>query len=207
MKVRTLDESVHSTYGSERGTKGSIKFSHVGIREYARTVGDNPSCSSGPPVSISWDYNALEEISLEEYESTRPPRRSHFEMVLPRKIRQNMLRFEWEVTQSQIAESVRRNVKIKNQRKATVNNLGKATRAEEILESAARKLRRLLTLKPPVSKQVKKLEEKANEAQRRRSQLALEKIMASEYNSDSVDDGTQRAESAPDVLDTSTSSN
>jgi hypothetical protein len=50
MKVRTLDESVHSTYGSEPGDKGSIQFKNVVIREYARTVGDNPSCSSGPPV-------------------------------------------------------------------------------------------------------------------------------------------------------------
>jgi hypothetical protein len=51
MKIRTLDESIHSTYaGSESGTRGSIRFKSVGIREYARTVGDNPSCSSGPPV-------------------------------------------------------------------------------------------------------------------------------------------------------------
>lgn len=51
MKVRTLDESMHSTYGgSDSGTKGKITFKSVGIREYARTVGDNPSCSSGPPV-------------------------------------------------------------------------------------------------------------------------------------------------------------
>ena len=50
MKIRTLDESVHSTYGSEPGGKGKIAFKNVGIREYARTVGDNPSCSSGPPM-------------------------------------------------------------------------------------------------------------------------------------------------------------
>jgi hypothetical protein len=50
MRIRTLDESVHSTYGGEPVDKGRIKFKNVGIREYARTVGDNPSCSSGPPV-------------------------------------------------------------------------------------------------------------------------------------------------------------
>lgn len=205
MKIRTLDESVHSTYGgSENGSKGRISFKSVGIREYARTVGDNPSCSSGPPVSISWEYRALEEISLDEYEQNRPPRRSHFEMVLPRKIRHNMLRQEWDVTQREIAESVRRNVKVKNQRKATVNNLGKATKVEEILESTGRKIRRMITLQPPISVQVKKLEEQVNEAQRRRSQLALQKIMQSEFQNladvDSVDFGS------PDIGDTSTSS-
>lgn len=56
MKCRTLDESLHSTYGSESGSKNGekdrgIRFHKIVIREYARTVGDNPSCSSGPPVS------------------------------------------------------------------------------------------------------------------------------------------------------------
>lgn len=118
---------------------------------------------------------------MDEYEQTRPPRRSHFEMVLPRKIRQNILRREWDVTQKQIAESVRRNVRVKNQRKATVNNLGKASRAEELMESTGRKIKRMLTFKPSVSVQLKQLEAKVNEAQRRRSQFALDKIMASEY--------------------------
>ena len=59
MRFRTLDESLHSTYGSENGSrnggsggeKTNIKMGNVIIREYGRTVGDNPSCSSGPPVS------------------------------------------------------------------------------------------------------------------------------------------------------------
>jgi hypothetical protein len=57
MKKRTIDESLHSTYGSEdemitgRSRRhDSLKFDKICIREYSRTVGDNPSCSSGPPV-------------------------------------------------------------------------------------------------------------------------------------------------------------
>lgn len=56
MRFRTLDESLHSTYGSDNGSKNGndkpgIRMGQVIIREYGRTVGDNPSCSSGPPVS------------------------------------------------------------------------------------------------------------------------------------------------------------
>lgn len=29
----------------------NVTFANIMIREYARTVGDNPSCSSGPPIS------------------------------------------------------------------------------------------------------------------------------------------------------------
>ena len=53
MKRRTLDESLHSAYGSEDGVmrgKNSIQFDKINIREYSMTVGDNPSCSSGPPI-------------------------------------------------------------------------------------------------------------------------------------------------------------
>lgn len=38
-----------SPQNSERSKK--VKFGRIVIREYARTVGDNPSCSSGAPIS------------------------------------------------------------------------------------------------------------------------------------------------------------
>lgn len=135
---------------------------------------------------ISWEYNKVGALPLEEYEKTRPPRRSHFEMVLPRKLRQDMLKREWDVPQRHIADAVRNNVKIKNQRKATVNNLGKATKVEEAMESAQRKFKRLLTFQKPVSRQVAALEEKLNEANRRRGQLRLELAMATEYDDSCV---------------------
>ena len=51
MKWTTLDESIGHSYGSDReGERRGLQFGNVQIREYARTVGDNPSCSSGPPV-------------------------------------------------------------------------------------------------------------------------------------------------------------
>ena len=138
---------------------------------------------------------------MEDYENTRPRRRTHFEMVLPRKVRQDMLKREWDVTQREIAESVRRNVKAKNQRKATVNNLDKATKMEEMMESAGRKVKRILTFQKPISKQVKDLEAKANEANRIRQQRMLEIHMSGEYSVHSNGDCT-----APEAVDTSTSS-
>ena len=52
MKFRTMDESLHSVYGSDSDSskEQSVKFDKILIREYSLTVGDNPSCSSGPPV-------------------------------------------------------------------------------------------------------------------------------------------------------------
>lgn len=195
MKCRTLDESLHSVYGAQKNHNQNIKFGTVGIREYGRTLGDNPSCSSGPPVSISWDYNVLGEMEVEEYEETRPARRSQMEMVLPRKLRFDMLRHEWNVSQKHIAEAVRRNVRTKSQRRTTVNNLGKASKVEQLVESFSRKLKRTLTLQKPVSVQVRDLEAKHNEATRLRKQYILELAMRDEYEDNpSVDTKTAETE-------------
>lgn len=197
LKFTTADESLRSTYSCPGGQpRRSLGFASVEIREYSRTVGDNPSCSSGPPVSISWDYNIVGEISLDDYEDTRPPRRSHFEMVLPRKVRQDMLKREWDISQKEIAEAVRRNVKVKNQRKATVNNLDKATKMEEIMESAGRKFGRILTFKKSVSKQVLDMEKKIDETNQARQQQVLEIDMADEYLAETVPDADESSSSS-----------
>jgi hypothetical protein len=75
MKYITHDESIHSTYGSERGGSkekenaetcktecaegviqktNRLKFADILIREYDRTIGDNPSCSSGRKYFRIW---------------------------------------------------------------------------------------------------------------------------------------------------------
>jgi chromosome segregation ATPase len=110
-----------------------------------------------------------------------------------------MLRREWDVQQRDIAESVRRNVKIKNQRKATVNNLNKATKMEEAMESASRKLKRLVLFQKPCSAQVKDLETKLEKAERERQKLRLSLQMSQEY------DCCEETET-PEAVDTSTSS-
>ena len=75
---------------------------------------------------------------MDDYEGNRPPRRTNIEMILPRDLRQRMLRKEWDVTQNQIAAQVRTNIRIKNQRRTTVNNLDKSTKVEETVENARR---------------------------------------------------------------------
>merc|ERR1739844_164838 len=51
---------------------GSVKFGNIEIREYALTVGDNPSCSKAP-ISLSWDYNPVHKnYTIDEYERHHP---------------------------------------------------------------------------------------------------------------------------------------
>jgi hypothetical protein len=145
---------------------------------------------------IAWEYDEETKIvTVDQYENNRPPRRTNFEMVLPRSVRQSMLKQEWDVSQGQIAAAVRNNIKIKNQRRSTVNNLDKASKMEEMMESAGKKVMRGFFLKKSTSKQLQDLEKQHEEAEKRRSQAKLELQMADEYGDDYSEDNEDTMES------------
>eukprot|EP00566_Odontella_aurita_P019712 CAMPEP_0113557134 /NCGR_PEP_ID=MMETSP0015_2-20120614/17625_1 /TAXON_ID=2838 /ORGANISM="Odontella" /LENGTH=294 /DNA_ID=CAMNT_0000458531 /DNA_START=337 /DNA_END=1221 /DNA_ORIENTATION=+ /assembly_acc=CAM_ASM_000160 len=159
MIVSSLEESLHSTYGSSSPRRRSdgdedsltdsqrLKFADLQIREYSRAVGDNPSVSAGPPLSMGWEYNEAQTIPLDDYESCRGPRRTSPEMAVPRSIRESLLKNEWGVPRSDIAHAVREVVRTKNRRRTTVQNMDKFARAEELAESARRKCKRFVLRK------------------------------------------------------------
>ena len=102
----------------------SVVFGNLEIREYARTIGCNPSVSAGPPVGLDWSYDPDHlTLDLEEYESNRGPRRSYAEMAMPRSVRTQILTEEWRVTRPEMASAIRDTNRIKQSRRRTVNNL------------------------------------------------------------------------------------
>jgi hypothetical protein len=107
-------------------------------------------------------------------------------MILPRDVRQQMLRSEWNVSQAQIASAVRNNIRIKNQRRATVNNLGKAEKMEEFFESAGSKLKQGIMLKKSTTKQARELDVMFQNANRAREQARIESMTAEMEDDDDV---------------------
>jgi hypothetical protein len=143
-----LDESLHSTYydkiaaaGASGGERRGITWDTIEIREYARTVGDNPSCSSGPPIAIDWMYSEPLLLPIGEFEEYRPKRRTSFELILGRAERQELLLEEWGIPEHEVVKAIRNNTKVKNQRRRTLNNIGRASNMEEALESIGKKLK------------------------------------------------------------------
>lgn len=112
-------------------------------------------------------------IDVNSYEMARSYRKNSVRMILSREEREALL-LNWGASFHDIVESVRGNLKVKNQRRQTVTNLGRTEKIEEAFESATRKLKRTLLLRRSTGNKVKRLQEQANLAQ---SALASLKIV------------------------------
>jgi hypothetical protein len=68
-----------------------VTFKTVEIHSHAVILGDNPSCTRGPPVSIDWKAVESVILDLDEYETSRPPRRGMRDAILTGTMRVEML--------------------------------------------------------------------------------------------------------------------
>ncbi len=147
MSSRTLEESLHrrrDALEEARRRQSRVSFAHVNIREYERVLGDNPSVTSGPPLSIGWRHSpTLLTVSLDDYESGKGFPRSSSEYLVPKSVRETMLKEHAGVSRREIVNAVRIIQKEKAGRRKTVVNLGMAP-AEERIEEVKRKMKTIL---------------------------------------------------------------
>merc|ERR1711971_1191058 len=54
-------------------------------------IGDNPSCSDGPPTSLGWEHEDDQIFDIEDYESCRAPRRSLSQLKMGSDLRRKLL--------------------------------------------------------------------------------------------------------------------
>ncbi len=110
---------------SSSGKKMSrtVSFTSVDVREYDLTVGDNPSCRSGPPLSLDWSYSKKyeEPKSLDQYEIERRDRaRSLRQLHVTKHRRRNLLSFSWGHTEEDFENARKETRKLQRQREMTL---------------------------------------------------------------------------------------
>jgi hypothetical protein len=108
------------------------------------TIGDNPSCGYGPPVSLDWNYAEASIMPLDSYEESRGARRMKYQMHLNVIHRKKILE-GWDITPDEMQYVAKEVKKIRKGRERTRMMLP-FWKLEDAAESTKRKINRSSTV-------------------------------------------------------------
>lgn len=140
------DASCQQTNNSSNNLKKSVSkvsFTDITVRDYNLTLGDNPSVSYGPPVSLDWDYQEKAPVRLDTYEEGRGTRKKKGNMRLSYNMRELILKKEYGHSEAELAQAKRNVDQAKRQRDITKLFLP-ISKVEDLVQSAGRKAKRAL---------------------------------------------------------------
>jgi hypothetical protein len=139
----TVEESL-AIKTADTSSKKSVSFGLIQIREYNRVLGDNPTVSAGPPMSIGWAFVQKMDVPVDVYERIKRPRKPS-DLRLRSLIRNRILRYGFDVSLEEIsaAEKIVRNIQ---RQRCQTRQQGKTVAAiEYAMESAKRKMHRIFS--------------------------------------------------------------
>jgi hypothetical protein len=107
-------------------TMKQVRFDSVSTRCYEQVAGDNPSCSSGAPISIGWRYEEKESTSVDQLEQVReqqPMRvlRKRKDLILTPHERVELL-LDWGVSLVQVGDATVAADRVRRQRRENRSN-------------------------------------------------------------------------------------
>jgi hypothetical protein len=107
----------HGDIGTGSASLRKVSWDTIQFRTYETILGDNPSVSAGPPISLGWKYNVSSStiVSIDDYESRRGRRRSKEQFLLPLVARERAL-MDAGYSRSEINAAVKASLKIKQSR-------------------------------------------------------------------------------------------
>mmetsp|Transcript_17104 Transcript_17104/g.25780 ORF Transcript_17104/g.25780 Transcript_17104/m.25780 type:complete len:168 (+) Transcript_17104:269-772(+) len=160
------------------GSPKGVRFNCVEVREYPRILGDNPSVSAGPPITLDWKHDQRGSLSLplDDWEKAREnDRRTKQEIRVP-----DFVREEWLIDAGFSGFDLQRTVKdIEEAKKARMSSITKSDfrdKTDVIAENVKRKFGRVLMRRPRSDTLYQQWKEKGDktlkrEASRRRGTM------------------------------------
>jgi hypothetical protein len=126
--------------------KRNVRFGSVIIRDYDMILGDNPSCESGIPLAIGWDYTEYLPLDVDKYELNRSPRRNMANMQVSKFHRMRLI-LDAGFTKEDINHTLKQINRTKRNRTLTMfvaTTYPLMEDVEAVVESARRKFKRLI---------------------------------------------------------------
>jgi hypothetical protein len=130
-------------------TNSCVSFNEINVRFYDQCLGDHPSTSYGPPISLDWNYEEAEPIDIDEYEHKRGPRRTLRQLMVNYYTRKNTLMWTYGVSEEELKKATRAASRTAFQRGVTKYFLP-VSKVEEVVASAARKTKRVVAGKKKI---------------------------------------------------------
>ncbi len=127
-----------------------VRFNSVEVREYPRILGDNPSVSAGPPITLDWvhDRRSSVQLPLEDWEKYREhDRRSKQEIRVP-----DYIRTDWLIDAGFSGDDLKRTVQeieqARKDRKASITKSDFRDKTDVLTENVKRKFGRVIGRRP-----------------------------------------------------------
>jgi len=124
---------------NSKAENNRTRFSTIEVREFNRTLGDNPACRDGPPMTLDWDFVDKESISIDEYEANRLPRRSHRHLFLSMFVRRSIMRNQFGFTLEDL-EKVERSVRLAQKKRQKTKNSSIMKEKTQLFAESARNI-------------------------------------------------------------------
>ena len=166
--------------------KKRLSFAQVNVREYDRTISDNPSCLCGLPVGIDWTYSSESLLELDDYEKMKGMRRSVSVLRMPKRVREDLLRNKLGFSDQELA-AVKKEVKKTQRSRSMTDFTSQYWRLEDAGQSIARKMKKTFGGKKtkPQSNHDAAVQIHIMESKRRN--MDLERSLGSSVNSNNSD--------------------
>jgi len=134
------NDSFHTA--NMKRVSSNVSFQTVNVREYDRTLGDNPSCMSGPPISLDWSYSQTTAVCINEYETNRPAKRGNsYPLRMNKFNREKMLKSNLGYSEEEIENAKKEKKKVQRSRSMT-QFISPFWRIEHACQSVKRKFLR-----------------------------------------------------------------
>jgi hypothetical protein len=142
ISIRKADKNAH--HGRENketiNVKREVSFDRIIVREYGMVLGDNPSCSYGPPVQLDWHYTERPEEDVDVYEEARGERRKLPQLYLSY-VKRKYLLHKAGHSDEEVEEITRQVTKARRQRSETKRFLLLSNITEFMLSTKRRVVR------------------------------------------------------------------